>query len=83
MIQEEVKSDYALKLKRYLANPSAMKPLYEQFKKEEPNFSFSDYTSALEDLLEKLNTGKFENHGDFCKEIKHLQLPHNQFDCES
>lgn len=82
MIEKNVKSTYATQLKRYLANPSAVKPLFEQYSEGKSDYSFSDYTRELEELLENLNTGKFEKHGDFCKEVKRLQLPHNQFDCD-
>lgn len=82
MIEENVKSTYATQLKRYLANPSAVKPLFEQYSEGKSEYTFSDYTRELEELLENLNTGKFEEQEDFCKEINRLQLPHNLFDCQ-
>jgi hypothetical protein len=81
MIKESVKSDYATKLKMYLANPSSVMPLYEQYNQDKSDYKFSDYTRELEDLLENLQTGKFKKHEDLCKEILRLKLPHNQFDC--
>ena len=82
MIKDNVNSAYAAQLKRYLADPSAVKPLFEQYSEGKSDYTFSDYTRELEELLENLNTEKFEKHEDFCKEIKRLQLPHNLFDCQ-
>lgn len=81
MIDEKTKFKLAAQLKMYLSNPSDVKPLYEQYSKGKTNYSFSNYTRELEELLENLNTGKFKKQEEFCKEIKRLQLPHNQFDC--
>jgi hypothetical protein len=82
MTGKNEKSDYLAKLKSYLSTPSDTMPLYEQYSEDNTDAKFEDYTRELEELLAKMQAGKFKNHKDLCAEVVRLKLPHNQFDCE-
>ena len=80
-MHQEAINDYKDKLKRFLATPHSAKAYYEDYKKDQQEASFDDYTKKLEDLLDQLDEGKLEEQADLCQQIKQLRLPHNQFGC--
>lgn len=82
-MNQEAKNDYRDKLRRFLSTPHSSKAYYDEYQKEHEDASFDDYTKKLEGLIDKLDDGKLEEQAKFCREVKALKLPHNQFDCES
>ncbi|WKN31053.1 hypothetical protein PZB74_19060 [Porifericola rhodea] len=77
----EQKNDYRDKLRRFLATPHSSNTFFEEYKEENKDANFDDYTKSLEDLIDKLDEGKLDDQAQFCEEIKKLKLPHNQFGC--
>jgi hypothetical protein len=81
MMDKELKNEYRDKLRRFLATPHSAKAHFDTYQQEHKEATFDEYTKKLEELLDDLDDGKMEDKSSFCKEIKSLKLPHNQFGC--
>lgn len=80
-MNKETKIDYRDKLKRFIATPHSAMAYFEEYKQENQDAKFDDYTKKLENLLDQLDEGKLDEQADFCKEVEKLKLPSNQFGC--
>lgn len=80
-MDKDSKQDYLDKLKRFLSTPHSSKSYFDVYQQDHQDAEFDSYTKKLENLLDQLDNDQLDQAA-FCKEIKSLKLPHNQFGCE-